>query len=100
VDPELIIKKDVTELREGLMKGEFTSVQLVKLFAKQIMRVGRKNNYHTEELFQEALDQAEEKDRERRQALREGKQLPFMHGIPISIKEIVRIKNIIVSSTK
>lgn len=76
-------------------------MQLVKLFAKQIMVVGRKHNYHTEELFQEALDQAECKDRERRQALREGKQLPFLHGIPISVKEIVRVKiSLIVSSMK
>ena len=73
------------------MNGKFTSVQLVKLFAKQIMKVGRKQNYHTEELFREALDQAEAKDRERRQALREGKELPFLHGIPISVKEIVRL---------
>ena len=53
------------------------------------MKVGRENNYHTEELFKEALKEAEIKDQEREQAMSEGRELHFMHGIPISIKDIV-----------
>ncbi len=55
------------------------------------MKVGRENNYHTEELFQEALKEAAIRDQERKQAKSEGRELHFMHGIPISIKEIVSL---------
>ena len=79
----------MTELRQRLWRRELTSVELVKLYAQQIMAVGRENNYHTEELFQEALKEAAIRDREREQAKSEGRELHFMHGIPISIKEIV-----------
>ena len=38
---EEIVKRDVHGLREGLLKGEFTSVQLVKMYARKIMETAR-----------------------------------------------------------
>ena len=44
-----------------------------------------------EENFEEALAEAEIKDAEREQAIRDGNadMLPLLHGIPISAKEMV-----------
>jgi len=45
--------------------------------------------YTTEELFQEAVELAKKCDQERKVAMANGEQeeLPFLHGIPISIKD-------------
>jgi len=47
-----------------------------------------------EENFEEALAEAEIKDAEREQAIRDGNadMLPPLHGIPISIKDLVRFR--------
>lgn len=45
----------------------------------------------TEECFEPALIMAAEKDRERQEAIAGGKQdeLPVMHGVPISVKDML-----------
>ena len=47
-------------------------------------------NYSTEELFESALEKAKKCDAERQKAIQESKQneLPYLHGIPISVKEL------------
>ena len=84
-----ILESDVTHLREGLMKREYTSRDLVSIFASRVVRISRELNLHTDELFEEALAEADQKDAERSIALKEGKQdkLPMLHGIPISVKD-------------
>ena len=48
-------------------------------------------NLSAEENFEEAFIVAEQRDREREEAIRNGTQdsLPPLHGIPISIKDLV-----------
>ena len=55
----------VKDLRQGLMKGEFTSVDLVVFYGARCQKVGREMNYSTEELFDSALKKAKECDAER-----------------------------------
>jgi Asp-tRNA(Asn)/Glu-tRNA(Gln) amidotransferase A subunit family amidase len=47
-----------------------------------------------EEDFESALIEAAAKDKERQEAVAQGTQLslPLLHGIPVSIKEMVRLK--------
>ena len=88
---------DVTQLREGLMTGRFTSVDLVHVFAQRCYTIGRQLCLSTEENFEEAFTEAAVKDAERQQALRDGiaDQLPPLHGIPISIKDLVCMHTLI-----
>jgi Asp-tRNA(Asn)/Glu-tRNA(Gln) amidotransferase A subunit family amidase len=83
---------DVTQLKEGLLRGDFTSVDLVNVFGKRCYTIGRRLCLSAEEDFDSALVEAAEKDRERREAIHSGTQgeLPVLHGIPVSIKEMVR----------
>lgn len=67
-----ILESDVTKLREGLFKGEFTSRDLVNVFASRVVAISRVLNLHTDEMFEEALIEADRKDGERKKALKEG----------------------------
>jgi Asp-tRNA(Asn)/Glu-tRNA(Gln) amidotransferase A subunit family amidase len=82
---------DVTQLREGLLSGKFSSEDLVNVFAARCYTIGRRLCLSTEENFEEALSEARVKDAERKAALQDGTadQLPPLHGIPISAKEMV-----------
>lgn len=89
---QLILSLDLTGLREHLLKGTFTSVDLVNVFGKRCYTIGRRLNLTAEENFEEAFQQAQERDEERRLAIEKGTatNLPSFHGIPVSIKELVR----------
>lgn len=86
---ELILGADVTGLREHLMAGRLTSVELVNFFGHRCQTIGRANCYSTEELFESAMELAKKCDQERKEAIQSGKKdsLPFLHGIPVSSKE-------------
>lgn len=79
---------DVTQLREGLLTGKWTSVDLVNVFAKRCYQIGRALCLTCEEDFEYGLAQAEIKDRERAEALKNETELPLLHGIPVSVKEL------------
>ena len=91
---EEILKMDVTQLRQGLLSGKFSSEDLVNVFASRCYTIGRHLCLSTEENFEEALREAMIKDAERETALHEGTadELPPLHGIPMSIKDLVRFK--------
>lgn len=76
------------------MKGTFTSVDLVNVFGKRCYTIGRELKLTAEECFEEALLDAYKRDKERTEAIKNGtaKDLPLLHGIPISIKDMVRLK--------
>lgn len=59
---EQILGMDVTQLKEGLRKGEFTSVDLIHVFGQRCYTIGRKLNLSAEENFEEALKEAQIKD--------------------------------------
>lgn len=63
---------DVTQLREGLIKGEFTSVDLVNIYGKRCVEIGRKLNLTAEENIEEAKREAVIKDTERAKAIQNG----------------------------
>ena len=90
IDVAHILSLDVEGLRKGLFAGEFTSVDLVSVYADRSQRIGRRLNLSAEENFNEAWTLAQEKDRERSLARDNGTldDLPLLHGIPISIKDL------------
>ncbi|CDW73926.1 amidase family protein [Stylonychia lemnae] len=89
-----LIELDVTQLREKLLKGEITSVQLVHMFANRCYTIARRLNLSAEECFDEAIEEARQRDHERQEAQKHGTahQLPILHGIPIDIKDMFQQK--------
>jgi len=87
-----IISLDLQGLRKGLILSRFTSVQLVQVFARRCYIIGRENNYTADERFSEAFSEAEIADSKLREYKKQGRleELPALHGIPISVKEMVR----------
>lgn len=85
---------DVSQIREHLLKGTFNSVDLVNYFGSRCQTIGREFGYSTEELFDTGMELAKKCDIERSEAVRNGqeKNLPFLHGIPISLKELFAMK--------
>ena len=103
VKPEhakIMISADCTTIRQHLMKGTFTSVDLVNFFGERSQRVGRMIECSTEELFESAMDLALKYDAERKAAIAKGTQndLPFFHGIPISVKELFHMKGMLTTN--
>ena len=76
-------------LRQHLLKGTFTSVDLIHVFGERCQTIGRKLNLSTEELFESAMEMAKKCDQERADAIKKGEQdqLPLFHGIPVSFKD-------------
>lgn len=97
---ELLLNSDCTTIREHLFKGTFTSVDLVHYFGDRCQRIGRQIECSTEELFESAMDLARKCDAERRDAIAKGTQndLPFFHGIPISVKELFHMKGMLTTN--
>ena len=58
----------MTRMKEHLISGTFTSVDLVNVFAKRCYTIGRDLCLTTEENFEEALELAAQKDKEREDA--------------------------------
>jgi len=53
---------NVIQLREGLLKGTFTSVDLVTVFGERTQRLGRALQLSAEENFEEAFEMAKKRD--------------------------------------
>ena len=65
IDVDHILSLDITQLKSGLIEGRFTSVDLVNVYADRCYRVGRSLCLSAQENFEEALDLAAIKDKER-----------------------------------
>ena len=61
---DLIISLDLEGLRQGLVKGKFTSVDLVNVFGARAQTIARELELSAEENFTEALKMAAVKDSE------------------------------------
>ena len=85
---------DCTQIRSALMDGKYTSVDLVNYFGNRVQTLGRELSLTTEELFEDAMKLAAIRDLERKEAIEKGEtdKLPFLHGIPISIKDLFDMK--------
>ena len=66
---DCIKNADVTELRQHLMKGTFTSVDLVSYFGSRCQTLGRELGLSTQELFTSGLELAKKCDAERAKAI-------------------------------
>jgi Asp-tRNA(Asn)/Glu-tRNA(Gln) amidotransferase A subunit family amidase len=67
---------------------------LVHLYINRCWDIGRRYELVTEELFKQALDLAKKRDYERKIHIDKGteKELPFFHGIPMSVKDCYSMK--------
>ncbi|MEM1981943.1 MAG: amidase [Candidatus Hadarchaeales archaeon] len=74
----------VTELSSRIRDGVLSPVELVETFLERIRRLNPKVNAYCLVLEKEARKKAEEAER----ALKEGKKLGPLHGIPIAIKDL------------
>ena len=85
---------DCTQIRQALLEGKYTSIDLVHYFGNRVQTLGRELNLTTEELFEDAMKLASIRDMERKEAIEKGEteKLPFLHGIPISIKDLFDMK--------
>lgn len=94
---ELMKNADVSEIRAHLMKGTFTSVDLVNYFGNRCQTIGRELGLSTQELFTSGLVLAKKRDEERAESMKNGTQdqLPFLHGVPVSIKELFSMKGML-----
>ena len=96
LDVKAILSMDLQALQEGLRSGKFTSLDLVNIFGERCLTIGRNLCLTAEENFKEALKLAVERDKEREAAKKKGKEaleaLGDMHGIPVSIKDIINQK--------
>lgn len=88
---QLILSLDAAGLRDHMIKGTFTCSDVVNVYAKRSYIHGREMNLTTEENFEEALRDAEIKDKEIQHHRQNNTThlLPKLHGVPISVKEIV-----------
>jgi amidase len=56
--------------------------------------IGADNNYVATPLFEKALEMARSLDKERQNLLSAGKAVPALHGIPISVKEMLKVEGV------
>lgn len=83
-----------------LLAGETSSVELVNVFASRCYTVGRELEITTAEIFTKGLEVAAERDQERQDAREEDRldELPLLHGLPISLKDCCKLKNVLSTS--
>ena len=88
---DIIIKKyrTLTSLRKAMDSGELTSTELVLTYVYRAATEGMELNALADVMFEEAIQEATEWDK----LLKEGKTKGFLHGIPVSFKEQIIIKN-------
>ena len=81
-------------MRTELIKGTFTSVDLVQVFGERCQTIARYLNLSTEELFEDAIKLAQKCDKERKEAVAAGQadKLPILHGVPMSVKDCINQK--------
>ena len=84
----LILYKTVTELKQGLASGLFTSEEVMLTYIHRTIEIGLPLEAVTDVNFEEALRIARDCDRQRR----EGKATGLLHGIPISVKDNFHMK--------
>ena len=84
----LILYKTVTELKQGLNEGLFTSEEVVLTYIHRTIEVGIPLEAVTDVNFEEALRVARECDKQRKEGTASG----LLHGIPISVKDNFHMK--------
>ena len=86
----------IQELLKGQYEGTFSCKQLISVYWDRAYKIGRKLRISADECFRQALQSAEDKDKELKQCLSSGsdpyKVLGKLHGIPFSVKDQIKLK--------
>ena len=88
-DLEITETTDAAVLRDKLAAGELTSRAVTTAFAKRAALAHQWTNCCTEIFFHDALHEAEAADDYR---ARTGQTLGPLHGLPLSVKDMFRVK--------
>ncbi|KIM79793.1 hypothetical protein PILCRDRAFT_822967 [Piloderma croceum F 1598] len=86
-----IVKYDATVLADLIRKRVYTSVEVVFAFAKAAVVAQDVTNCLTEIFIEEALDRAQELDQHLEVS---GNVVGPLHGVPVSIKDHIKIKGL------
>ncbi|MHA2313083.1 MAG: amidase family protein, partial [Candidatus Thorarchaeota archaeon] len=90
MDPNQITRLTASELANRIEKRELSAQEVVGAFIHRIESIDKKLNAVIITRFDEARAEAKEAD----EALREGKPVGPLHGVPITIKEQFDIKGL------
>ncbi len=77
----------LTELMDGLQRGDFTSVDLTQLYLERIAQHNDKAHAYIDVYAHSAVLQAQAADLQRRSGL----PVPPLHGLPIALKDLAEI---------
>lgn len=77
----------LTELMDGLQRGDFSSVDLTQLYLERIARHNEKAHAYIDVYAHSAVLQAQAADLQRRSGL----PLPPLHGLPVALKDLAEI---------
>ncbi|MFT4186412.1 MAG: Asp-tRNA(Asn)/Glu-tRNA(Gln) amidotransferase subunit GatA [Micrococcaceae bacterium] len=80
-----LVEFSAHEMAEGLIAGDFTSVELVEAHYERIAAVDEQIHAFLHLNKKEALETAKEVDQDRKA----GKKLPYLAGVPIAIKDLI-----------
>ncbi len=80
----------ITDLADGIRKGEFTSIQLVQNLLERIESLDGRLNAFRMTCAEEALGQAQAADRQ----ISNGKDSGILHGIPYAVKDLFDVKGL------
>ena len=74
-------------------------MEIVTVYSKRSYSIGRELFYVTEEMFNQALVLAQRRDQQTQEAVKNGTtdQLGPFHGIPVSFKDTIAVKDVIIS---
>ncbi len=80
----------ITDLADGIRKGDFTSTELVQYLLDRIKSLDGRLNAFRLTCPERALEQAAAADRQ----IRDGKDAGILHGIPFAVKDLFDVKGL------
>jgi aspartyl-tRNA(Asn)/glutamyl-tRNA(Gln) amidotransferase subunit A len=80
----------ITDLADGIRKGDFTSTELVQYLLDRIESLDGRLNAFRLTRPERALEQAAAADRQ----IRDGKDASILHGIPFAVKDLFDVKGL------
>ena len=83
-----ILSLHAYELAEGIKNKEFTCVEVMTVYIKRAQEIGREHNLTADEMFEEALEAAQQADLKLQNS---PESCGPLHGIPISIKDHIAV---------
>eukprot|EP00347_Sterkiella_histriomuscorum_P019468 403341520 len=93
---KLIVNSTIRELRNLQIKGKLTSVEIVTVYSQRAHTIGKELCYITEEFYDQALEIAQQRDVQMKDAIKnqDFSKIGLLHGIPMSFKDQLQVKGI------